>query len=129
MAKSKQQRIGFYLTENGVFNRRTGEQPEYIAPRIDVKAAVSVAGCTAKFVVVNFDDYDGKAVELKLARADFLQFSRFRHELGNAGYNLPQNESFARRMHEFLKIQILWGRRRKQAASLSGYHTDGAPPW
>ena len=25
--------------------------------------------------------------------------------------------------------QILWGGRRKQAASLSGYHTDGAPPW
>src|SRR5205823_3367173 len=63
-----------------------------------------------KFVVVNFDDYDGKAVELKLARADFLQFSRFSHELGNAGYNLPQSESLARRMHEFLKMQGAWER-------------------
>jgi putative DNA primase/helicase len=105
IAKGKQQRIGFYLTQKGVFHRRAGEQLEYVAPRIDVKAAVSVAGSTAKFVVLDFDDYDGKVVELKLARADYLQYSRFRHELGNAGYNFPQDDSLARRMHEFLKQQ------------------------
>jgi hypothetical protein len=101
MTTGKKTPQGFFLAKDGVYDRRPGEQPRYISRRIHLKATISVTDSPAKFVALEFDDYNEEPVELKMPRADFLSLRIFRRELENAGFEFPDNALLATRLHKF----------------------------
>jgi hypothetical protein len=97
----KREMVEFFATDRGVFFRRPGVPPKLVAP-IRVQATVSVQGLTNKFVVVKFCDYDQQLTALKLTRADFMTYHKFRHALEDAGYEFPDRANVSKRLHEFV---------------------------
>jgi putative DNA primase/helicase len=102
MTTFKKTPVGFVLTDDGVYYRRPGQEDQFISRSIHVKATVSVTDSTAKFVVVEFDDYNGEPVELKMPRADFLNLRSFRRELENGGFEFPEDARLVSRLHKFI---------------------------
>src|SRR5438874_2117752 len=102
MTKSKRQTEELVATASGIFLQRSGMPSRRVARPIRIRATVAVQGMVNRFIAVDFRDYDGQPVSLKLPRADFLTFHKFRHALEDAGYEFPADNDLSKRLHKLL---------------------------
>src|SRR5262249_3604790 len=86
----------------GIFLHRPEMPDAPLAPAIGIRATVSVQGLPDKFVVIDFLDYAKKLVSVKLPRADFLSFQKFKQAVEGAGYEFPRDADAGKLLHEFI---------------------------